>query len=180
MFNGVKLGDMKKELGIDILDIIEPPKVYWGTNVGGFIGSGREVDIDSNNYNMSTEEGAYNYVLNMFFPEWQRYKRQKTYKNFVLRLINSKDRERFENAINEVFTDKGMIAPRVFYCNSTKRADFGYEEFSMYCGQNGCKKKLEENRIIVIENGIAAGVSIDKSTIGQWYETVNRLSKSNG
>ena len=183
MLNGVKLKHIKKEVDLDILEVIEAPKVYWGTNEGGIIGSGREKDIDSLGCNLKFEDQAINFVEQYFYPRWVLLHFIDKPANFVLRLTdkNKKSERNFRYAVDKVWNDNynGHNIPYINICNSKNSADFKYEQFMEYCGEDGKQKDLDENRIILIHNGIQAGVTLDKSTLGLWYDAVENVIDDN-
>lgn len=189
MLNGVKLKDIKKEVDLDILEVIEAPAIYWGTNEGGIIGSGREKDIDSLHCNMKYQDQAIHFVEEYLYPRWQHLLKIGKPGNFILRftdLRSKKSEKNFRYAVNKVWNDNydGPNTPYINICNSKTSADFNYEQFMEYCGKDGKHKALTENKIILIHHGIQAGVEIDKSTLGLWYDAVevvkNEKKKNNG
>ena len=165
--NGKKLSDLHKMF--DVIDFLKPGEGYWGGGQG--LKDRRIRDINGHiNWTMKSTQSAYDFVKSEIFPLWVKHQVSGDYKNFCLRVNGIK--KNLEDAIRRVWTENNQDVPPLNYYKSG-----GYEELLTHIGKDKQHPNLSDNSFRLIELGIEAGVSIDHSVIGMWYETAKPSSK---
>jgi len=154
----------------DVVGFLEPGNDYWGAEEG--LKDGRIKDVNGHiNWTMKTKSSADDFVRSIIYPLWVKHQKSGDYKNFIVRVNTIKDN--FIDAVRRVWTEHNQDVPALPYYTGGR-----YEELLTHIGKDKQHTQLQDNAFRLIELGIEAGVSIDHSVIGLWYETAKPTSKN--
>lgn len=148
----------------------EPGEEYWGFEQMEV--SNRFKDVNINNYSLKNSKSSDDFVKKELVQDWKLNEEKSDYKYYVFRLGSDRNQKKsarhtnLTSSITKIFNRYNLNVP-VFQ-------DFSSKNYKDLMKKIGGKKRLAkpmQNEILIIKNGLGAGVNIDKSHISIWYET---------